>query len=54
MVVLGNKALKEQGIKEGYLGYTYSGLDKMYGYAGYKICIYYNMAKKELVKKNKK
>lgn len=21
-------------------------LDKMYGYAGYKICIYYNMAKK--------
>lgn len=48
LVVLGNKALKEQGIKEGYLGYTYSGLDKMYGYAGYKICIYYFMANKKL------
>lgn len=44
MVILGNKVLKDEGIKEGYLGYTYSGLDKMYGYAGYKICIYYNMA----------
>lgn len=51
LVVLGNKALKENGIKEGYLGYTYSGLDKMYGYAGYKICVYYNMAQKELIKK---
>ena len=46
MVILGNKILKDEGIKEGYLGYTYSGLDKMYGYAGYKICIFYNMAKK--------
>ena len=46
MVILGNKVLKDEGIKEGYLGYTYSGLDKMYGYAGYKICVYYNMAKK--------
>lgn len=49
MVILGNKVLKDEGIKEGYLGYTYSGLDKMYGYAGYKICIYYNMAQKQLV-----
>lgn len=49
MVILGNKILKDEGIKEGYLGYTYSGLDKMYGYAGYKICIYYNMAQKQLV-----
>lgn len=48
MVILGNKVLKDEGIKEGYLGYTYSGLDKMYGYAGYKICIYYNMAKKRI------
>ena len=44
MVIIGNKVLKDEGLKEGYLGYTYSGLDKMYGYAGYKICIYYNMA----------
>lgn len=35
-------------LKEAYLGYTYSGLDHMYGYAGYKICVYYNMAFKRL------
>ena len=48
LVILGNKLLKDEGIKEGFLGYTYSGLDKLYGYAGYKICIYYNMAQKRL------
>lgn len=48
MVVLGTKYLKSLGLKNGYLGYTYSGLDKMYGYAGYKICIYYAMAQKQL------
>jgi len=48
MVVLGTKYLKYLGLKKGFLGYTYSGLDKMYGYAGYKICIYYAMAKKQL------
>ena len=54
MVVLGTKYLKELGLKNGYLGYTYSGLDKMYGYAGYKICIYYAMAQKHLtLEKNK-
>ena len=54
MVVLGTKYLKSLGLKKGYLGYTYSGLDKMYGYAGYKICIYYAMAQKQLTcKKNK-
>ena len=54
MVVLGTKYLKSLGIKKGYLGYTYSGLDKMYGYAGYKICIYYAMAQKQLtLEKNK-
>lgn len=50
MVILGTKYLKELGLKKGFLGYTYSGLDKMYGYAGYKICIYYLMARKELNK----
>lgn len=50
MVILGNKILKDEGIKEGYLGYTYSGLDKMYGYAGYKISVYYNMAIKRFTK----
>lgn len=48
MVTVGTKYLKDAGMKEAYLGYTYSGLDHMYGYAGYKICIYYMMAKKIL------
>lgn len=48
LVILGTKYLKDIGLKQAYLGYTYTGLDKMYGYAGYKICIYYFMAKKQL------
>ncbi len=48
MVTVGTKYLKDAGMKEAYLGYTYSGLDYMYGYAGYKVCIYYMMAKKQL------
>jgi hypothetical protein len=48
MVIIGTKYLKDAGMREAYLGYTYSGLDHMYGYAGYKICIYYMMAKKQL------
>ncbi len=54
MVTLGTKYLKSLGLKDGYLGYTYSGLDHMYGYAGYKICVYYDMAQKNLnLNKNK-
>ena len=48
MVTIGTKYLKDVGMREAYLGYTYSGLDHMYGYAGYKVCIYYMMAKKNL------
>lgn len=48
LTVLGTKYLKELGLREGFLGYTYSGLDKMYGYAGYEICTYYFMAQKDL------
>lgn len=48
MVIIGTKYLKDAGMREAYLGYTYSGLDHMYGYAGYKICVYYMMAKKSL------
>lgn len=48
LVIIGTKYLKDAGMKEAYLGYTYSGLDHMYGYAGYKVCIYYMMAKKQL------
>lgn len=48
MVTIGTKFLKDSGMKDAYLGYTYTGLDHMYGYAGYKICNYYMMAKKKL------
>ena len=48
MVTLGTKYLKDVGLKDAYLSYTYSGLDKMYGYAGYKIFVYFMMAKKKL------
>lgn len=49
MTILGTKYLKLIGLKDAFLGYTYSGLDKMYGYAGYKICLYYNMATKNFL-----
>ena len=48
LVTIGTKYLKDAGMEEAYLGYTYSGLDHMYGYAGYKICVYYMMAEKSL------
>lgn len=48
MVRLGTKHLKEIGLPDAFLGYTYSGLDKLYGFAGYRICIYYLMAEKNL------
>lgn len=49
MAILGTKYIKTIGLKKGYLGYTYSGLDKLYSHAGYLICVYYNMAQKQLV-----
>lgn len=49
MVILGTKYLRDAGMQEAYLSYTYSGLDHMYGYAGYKIFAYFMMAKKKLV-----
>ncbi len=48
MVTLGTKYLRDIGMKDAYLSYTYTGLDKLYGYAGYKIFVYYMMAQKEL------
>lgn len=50
MVQIGTKYLKDLGYKYGHLGYTYTGLDKMYGKAGYKITTKYFMAEKPLVK----
>lgn len=54
MVKIGTKYLKDIGMKYGYLGYTYTGLDKMYGSAGYHITTKYMMAEKQLPKRNLK
>jgi len=48
LVRIGTKYLKDIGMKYGYLGYTYTGLDKLYGAAGYKVTTKYMMAEKEL------
>ncbi|MBR3927915.1 MAG: GNAT family N-acetyltransferase [Clostridia bacterium] len=48
MILKGAKYLYENGMREGFLGYTYSGLDKLYGIAGYRVCAFYFMAKKLL------
>lgn len=48
LVRLGTKYLKDIGLKNANLSYTYTGLDKLYGYSGYKISCYYMMAKKEI------
>jgi predicted N-acetyltransferase YhbS len=50
MVMLGTRYLKDYGLTNGHIGYTYTGLDKLYGYSGYKITIKYMMAEKKLVK----
>lgn len=46
LVQLGTKYLKELGLSNASLSYTYSGLDKLYGTAGYKITVYYFMGEK--------
>ena len=48
IVMIGTKYLKDTGLKYACLGYTYTGLDHMYGYSGYKITCYYMMATKKL------
>lgn len=48
LVLLGTKALKEMGMKEAFLSYTYSGLDRLYGAAGFRIKVFYMMAEKRL------
>ena len=49
MVQIGTKYLKDLGYKYGHLGYTYTGLDKLYGKAGYQISTKYFMAEKPLL-----
>ncbi|MBO4406879.1 MAG: GNAT family N-acetyltransferase [Clostridia bacterium] len=48
MILLGTAYCKESGMDSAGLGYTYSGLDRLYGHAGYRISSYYFMAEKEL------
>lgn len=46
LILLGTKFLQSLGLKNAFLGYTYSGLDFMYGKSGYEICTYYFMGRK--------
>lgn len=48
LVLLGTGALKDMGMKQAYLSYTYTGLDRLYGTAGYRISVFFMMAKKRL------
>lgn len=48
MSVAATSYIKQKGMNTAFLSYTYSGLDRMYGAAGYRICVYYFMAQKEL------
>lgn len=46
LVRVGTKYLKDIGLSNASLGYTYTGLDKLYGAAGYEISTYYLMGEK--------
>ena len=48
LVMLGTKYLKDIGLNKASLSYTYSGLDHLYGYSGYKISTYYMMGEKDI------
>ena len=48
MVKLGTKYLKDIGLKNASLSYTYSGLDVLYGAVGYEISTYYFMGEKKI------
>lgn len=51
LVMLGTKYLKDIGLKNASLSYTYTGLDKLYGATGYEISTYYLMGEKKNLKK---
>ncbi len=48
MVRAGTRYLRDAGMRGAFLGYTYSGLDKLYGASGYHITTKYMMAEKTL------
>lgn len=48
MVRCAARYITELGAVRGFLSYTYTGLDKLYGKAGFQISVYYMMAAKTL------
>ena len=48
LVRRGTRELKRAGLPRAFIGYTYSGLEKLYGAAGYRISAFYFMAEKRL------
>lgn len=48
LVRLRTRYLKDIGLSNASLGYTYTGLDKMYGAVGYEISTYYFMGEKQI------
>ena len=48
LVIHATACLKSSGMRRSFVGYTYSGLDRLYGRAGYHISTYYLMAAKKL------
>lgn len=53
LVRLGTKYLKDIGLSNASVDYTYTGLDKMYGASGYEISTYYLMGEKTIQRKDK-
>jgi len=48
MLKLGTRHLKDAGLREAFLSYTYTDIVKMYRRAGYEICMEYFMGRKPL------
>ena len=48
MVLTGTRSLRDSGLEQGFLGYTYSGLERLYGRSGYRVSALYFMARKAL------
>ena len=48
IVIVGTNYLKDIGLTNANLSYTYTGMEHMYGYSGYKISCYYMMARKKI------
>lgn len=48
MVRLGTRWLSEQGLRYGFLGFTYTGIIPMYAKSGYSVSMKYFMGKKSL------